>query len=73
MELSPYDRGGQVDLMSEAFLQMAGVIQSVGIGHDTGKGAVRDGKCQSQGAAHRASANDRRSHSRYFPTALSSV
>jgi len=44
--------------MSEAFLQMAGCIQPVGIGYDTLTGAVRDGKCEGKGTADRASASE---------------
>ena len=58
----PYERG---------FLTDGGCVQSVGIGYDTLTGAVRDGKCQSQGSANRAAAGGQRGHPRHLPPPLS--
>ena len=52
-------REGKDDPMSEAFLQMAGMIQPVGIGDDTKPCAVWDGERQGQWQADWQAANNR--------------
>ena len=64
-------REGRADPMSEAFLQMAGGIQPVGIVDDTGACAVWYGERQGQGQADRQTADNRRQHSRNLPSPLS--
>lgn len=66
-------REGKADPMSEAFLQMAGVIQSVGVVDDTGACAVWDGERQSQGQADRQTADNQGRCSRNLPPALPSI
>ena len=66
-------REGRADPMSEAFLQMAGGIQPVGIVDDTGACAVWYGERQGQGQADRQTADHQGQHSRNLPTALPSL
>ena len=66
-------REGRADPMSEAFLQMAGCIQSVGTCYDTGACAVWYGERQGQGQTDRPSADHQRQHSRNLPPALSRI
>ena len=63
-------RSGHADPMTEAFLQMAGVFSQLELAMIRGKGALRNGKRQSQGQADRQTASDRRRYTRVLPSSL---
>ena len=64
-------REGRSDPMSEAFLQMAGRVQSIGVGNDKKPCALWNGKRQGKGKTDRQTPTHRRKHSRNLSSALS--
>lgn len=66
-------RSGEIDPMSQAFIQMERGLCRTGTVHRQGKGEKRHGECQSQGAQNRQTAQLQGGHPRHISQALSGL